>query len=129
MPTFTALAIPALAAALVAGPISVAAADSAPSGSATPAPSASGANVKSRTCARIETRITRVERATARLAGDAETKGSIARAQARLAAARAAGHADAARLLENRVAIRQDLAAALPDILARLKDSREVCTK
>ncbi|MBK6874708.1 MAG: hypothetical protein IPG94_25975 [Kineosporiaceae bacterium] len=127
MPTFTALAIPALAAALVAGPITVAAADSAPSGSATPAPSE--ANVMSRTCARIETRITRVERATARLAGDAETKGSIARAQARLAAARAAGHADAARLLENRVAIRQDLAAALPDILARLKDSREVCTK
>lgn len=126
MPAFSALAVPALAAALLAGPITVAAADS--DGSPTPAPSASG-TVTSRTCARIENRITRVEKAQARLAADAHTRGSIARAEARLAAARAAGHADAARLIENRVAIRKDLAAALPDILARLQDSRGVCTK
>jgi len=111
MPTLTLLAVPALAGALLAGPVA----------------SDSGDEL-AQICSRIPNRIERVEKAQARLGADAATKGSIARVQARLERAEAEGHTDLARLLRDRLAIRKDVAAVLPDILVHLKDAQEVCT-
>jgi hypothetical protein len=119
MPALTLLAAPVLAAALISAPVVM---------DSTPSPTA-GAGVMEKACARIPVRIERVEKVQARLAGDAETKGSIARAQMRMEKARAEGREDAAKIFENRVAIRKDIAAALPDILVHLKSSAEVCAK
>lgn len=80
-------------------------------------------------CRRIPVRLARVKSAQDRLAAGATTRGSIAFLEARIARAEAAGEDDAARLLGNRLAIRRDLAAALPDVQLRLEDSQQVCTE
>ncbi len=131
MPTLITLAAPALAAALALSP--VAGLTSGDTGDASPAASGGSGqwtqDRKEQLCGRIGNRIERVQRAQARLSGDATTAGSIARAEARAAEARTAGHEDLARVMDNRAAIRRDLAAALPDILLRLQDSQQVCAR
>jgi hypothetical protein len=115
MTTLTLLAVPALAGALLAGPV---AGDSGDSG-----------DELAQICSRIPNRIERVEKAQVRLGADAATTGSIARVQARLDRAQAEGHTDLARLLRDRLAIREDVAAVLPDILVHLKDAQQLCTR
>ncbi|MBL8930230.1 MAG: hypothetical protein JNL54_08935 [Kineosporiaceae bacterium] len=130
MPTLITLAAPAVAAALALSPLA-----GLTSGDGDASPVASGdtgqwtQDRREQLCGRIGTRIERVQRAQARLSGDATTAGSIARAEARAAEARTAGHEDLARVMDNRAAIRRDLAAALPDILLRLQDSQQVCAR
>jgi len=78
-------------------------------------------------CSRIPQRVERVEQVQHRIQGSAETKGSIAFLEARIERQRQAGHDDAVRLLENRLAVRKDVAAMLPDVLTRLHDAQQVC--
>lgn len=78
-------------------------------------------------CRRVPVRIEGVKAAQDRLAAGARTPGSIAFLQARIDRAEAAGQADTARLLGNRLAVRRDIGALLPDVLLRLQDSQEVC--
>jgi hypothetical protein len=80
------------------------------------------------TCSRLPNRIERIERVQERLNADADTPGSFAYLQARIDKNRQAGHDDAVRLLEDRMAIRKDVAALLPDVLTHLKDAQQVCT-
>jgi hypothetical protein len=81
------------------------------------------------TCSRLSDRIERVGRAQERLAGGTEVMGSVARLQARIDRARGAGHDDAVRLLEDRMAIRKDVAAMVPEVLTHLRDAQQVCSE
>lgn len=78
-------------------------------------------------CRRVPVRIAQVEAAQDRLGASARTPGSIAFLQARIDRAEAAGQSDTARLLGNRLAVRRDIEALLPDVLLRLQDSWELC--
>lgn len=99
-------------------------------GSASAAPAADGDGVRwDAACSRIGQRIERVEQRRQRITGDASTKGSIAYLEARIERQRQAGHDDAVRLLENRLAVRKDVAALLPDVLTRLHDAQQVCSE
>jgi hypothetical protein len=132
----TASAAPVSAAPTAAAP--TAARVAAPSGSAVPLPVASddpadatelpGARL-TRSCARIPARIATVEKLRTRLHADAGTRGSLAFLQARLDRANAAGRTDRARLLGDRLALRKDLDAGLPDVLTRLTDAKAVCDR
>ena len=79
-------------------------------------------------CGRVDKQIARVEKVQARLQADASTPGSLARLQARVAKATSAGNAPLAQVLTDRLAIRKDLAARLPDVLSHLQDAQSVCT-
>ena len=119
----TAVAVPLLG-------VSVARADTGPA----PAPSAAtgtadhGARL-AKACTRIPKRVERLERVQTRFHADAATRGSIAFLTARIAKADADGHADLARLLRDRLAVRKDLDGQLPDILAKLADAQQVCAE
>lgn len=82
-----------------------------------------------RACGRLPARIERLAKLQARFHADAGTKGSIAFLQARIDRARAAGHGDLARVLSDRLAVRRDIAAQLPDVLAKLQDAQRVCAQ
>jgi hypothetical protein len=78
-------------------------------------------------CTRLPARLEKVEKLRTRLHADAQTRGSLAFLQARIGTAKAAGHTDQARLLSDRLAVRKDLDASLPDILTHLLDAKQVC--
>ena len=80
-----------------------------------------------RACSRIPARIERVERLQTRFHADVRTKGSILFLQARIDKANAEGHADVAKLLSDRMAVRKDIDGSLGDVLTRLKDAQSVC--
>ena len=65
----------------------------------------------------------------ARFHADAGTKGSIAFLQARIDAATKAGQTDLVRVLTDRMAVRKDVDATLPDVLTHLKDAQAVCAQ
>src|SRR5450755_2306185 len=79
-------------------------------------------------CGRVSRQIARVEKVQARLEASSDTPGSIARLQARIDKARAAGNSDLATLLTDRLAVRKDIDATLPGVLARLKDAQSECS-
>jgi hypothetical protein len=113
-------AVTLLAAGSIAG-ASVASASSTGSGDGALGPRLTSA------CGRVGHRIERVEKVAARFHADAATKGSIAYLQARIDAATKAGQTDLARVLNDRMAVRKDVDATLPDVLAHLKDAQSVC--
>jgi hypothetical protein len=78
-------------------------------------------------CTRVAARIDRVEKVQQRFHADANTKGSIAYLQARIDTATADGNAELVRLLTDRMAVRKDIDAMLPDVLTHLKDAQAVC--
>ena len=80
-----------------------------------------------RACDRIPHRLTRLQRVQTRFHAGADTRGSIAFLEARIAKAKADGHADLERLLTDRLAVRKDIDSQLPDILAKLGDAQQVC--
>lgn len=77
-----------------------------------------------RACDRIPNLLTRSDRLQTRLAGDASTRGSIAHLEARIAKAKAAGRADLATALENRLKVRKDLQDLLPTRIEQLEKAR-----
>jgi hypothetical protein len=113
----------------VAGATAASADDSSPSSTSNPSTSAAATpgGRLAKACARIPVRLEKVEKLQTKLHGDAKTRGSIAFLQARIDRATAEGQADRARLLTDRLAVRKDLDATLPDILTRLKDAQQVC--
>jgi hypothetical protein len=111
--------------------ISVARADTAPAGGA-PAATAGGTDTGPRlaqACKRLPQRIERLGKVQTRFHAGADTRGSIAFLEARIARADAGGHADLARVLRDRLAVRKDIDSQIPDILAKLKDAQQVCQK
>jgi hypothetical protein len=78
-------------------------------------------------CSRLPGRITRLQKVQTRLHADAATKGSIAFLQARIDKATADGNTDLAKLLSDRMAVRKDIDAALPDVLTHLQDAQAIC--
>jgi hypothetical protein len=113
-------AVTLLAVGSVAG-ASVASANSTGSGDGTLGPRLATA------CGRVGHRIERVEKVATRFHADAGTRGSIAYLQARIDAATKAGQTDLVRVLNDRMAVRKDIDATLPDILTHLKDAQSVC--
>jgi len=97
----------------------------APVASADPTPS--GAPHLAAACGRLPHRIERVERLQTRFHASATTRGSIAFLSARIDKAKAEGHTDLARVLEDRLAVRRDIDSQLGDVLGKLKDARQVC--
>ncbi len=80
-------------------------------------------------CEKVTDRLARVEKAQARFAADASTRGSNAFLEARIAKATAAGQPDFAHVLSNRLASRKLLATIAPQRLTLLKDSAATCAK
>jgi len=80
-----------------------------------------------RACDRIPHRLARLQRVQTRFHAGVDTRGSIAFLEARIARAKADGHADLERLLSDRLAVRKDIDSQLPDILAKLGDAQQVC--
>jgi len=72
-------------------------------------------------CARVPNAITRTERLTERLAGDATTPGSLLWLEEKAAEARETGRDDLATGLENRLEVRTQLADLLPERLEFLQ--------
>lgn len=91
----------------------------------------SGDDVVSRLtiCDRMPARIARVEKVQARLHAGPETRGSVAFLQDRIERANAAGDADRARLLSERMAVRKEIDSSLPTILAHLKNAQTICAE
>ena len=116
---WTTAAVATLAVAPVLG-ASAAQADS------TPAPG-TGAPRLARACERVPHRIDRLEKLQTRFHAEASVKGSVAFLSARIDKARAEGRTDLVRLLTDRLAVRKDIDATLPDILAKLHDAQSVC--
>jgi len=117
---WTTVAVAGLAAVPVLG-VTAAQADTSPS------PSAPAAVRLTRACDRLPRRIARLERVQTRFHADVSTRGSIAFLTARISRADADGKADLARVLRDRLAVRNDLDGQLPDVLAKLKDAEQVC--
>lgn len=78
-------------------------------------------------CDRLPNLLLRAENLSERLAADAGTPGSLAWLDARAEAAQAAGRDDLATALRNRLEVRSDLAALLPDRIARLEQAQAWC--
>jgi hypothetical protein len=75
-------------------------------------------------CDRIPNLLRRTGNLEQRLAGDAETRGSLAWLEARIAAAEAAGRSDRAQALRARLTVREDLQELLPGRVERLEQAR-----
>jgi len=126
MSVFSALGATAAVAVLAVGSVtgaSIASASATGSGDDTLGPRLTKA------CSRVGHRIERVEKVQARFHADAGTKGSIAFLQARIDAATKAGQTDLVRVLTDRMAVRKDVDATLPDVLTHLKDAQAVCAQ
>jgi hypothetical protein len=80
-------------------------------------------------CARVPHAVERTERLQARLAGDAETRGSLAFLEDRIARATQAGHDDVATVLTARLEFRRELAGILPSRLEYLAVASDVCAE
>jgi hypothetical protein len=81
----------------------------------------------SQLCARVDKGLTKVGAVDARLHAGAETKGSLARLQARLDAATKAGDADRVRVLTDLMAMRASHAQTVTVKVAKLTDIQQVC--
>jgi hypothetical protein len=126
MSVLTALGVSAAVAALAVGSVT-----GASMASASP-PQAGADQLGARlthACGRLPARITRVEKLQTRFNADVNTPGSVLYLQARIDKANAAGKTNAARLLSDRLAVRKDLDATLPDVLAKLQDAQSVCSQ
>jgi hypothetical protein len=77
-----------------------------------------------RACDRIPNLLTRSAKLATRLAGDADTRGSIAWLQARVDKAEAAGNTDRVAALKARLKVREDLQKILPGRVERLKQAQ-----
>jgi hypothetical protein len=134
------LLVTAATAVAVAGSVAgatVARADGAPpTTSASPSGSSSGSSGSSgsagghklaRVCALVPFRIERLELLQKHLNADADTPGSLAFLTARADRAADQGHSDRSKLLTDRLAVRRDVAARLPDMLTHLRDARATC--
>ncbi len=77
-----------------------------------------------RGCDRIPNLLRRADNLEERLAGDADTRGSLAWLQARIAQAEAAGKTDRAAALEARLKVRQDVQQILPARVEQLKKAQ-----
>jgi len=95
--------------------------------SSTAATGAQGDKAWPKLCARAGKGLTRAGAADARLHTGADTKGSLARLQARLDAATKAGDADRVRVLTDLMAIRQSHAATVTVKVEKLTDVQQVC--
>jgi len=80
-------------------------------------------------CARIPRLITRTENTQARLNGDENTRGSVARLARRVEQAEKRGNADLADYLANRLEIRKQRAAIMPEQLELLHRAQAECDR
>ncbi|MHB1490814.1 MAG: hypothetical protein ACYCTH_10005 [Cellulomonas sp.] len=79
-------------------------------------------------CARVPVAQKRIAADIARIQGGSDVQGSVAWLQARANAQRAAGHADAAKRIDDRAALRSDRVAALTKRADRLaKAEQNIC--
>ena len=78
-------------------------------------------------CARVPHAIDRATRLQHRLAADDSTRGSLARLHRQADRAAAAGHPAVAKLIGDRIALRQQLADQLPERLRLLNRAKQDC--
>jgi hypothetical protein len=80
-------------------------------------------------CTRVPHLVERAEKVQPRLAGDADTRGSLAWLRARVARAEGEGRGRAANRLERRLERRTELAERLPERLENLRKARTECAE
>ena len=78
-------------------------------------------------CNRVPNLIQRVDKAQARISGDADTKGSLAWLKAREAKASANGHKRVANRLDRRIERRTERLAKLPELKTQLSKANDEC--
>ena len=78
-------------------------------------------------CGRVPTLLERVDRATTRISGDADTKGSLAWLKAKRATAEGKGAKRVVRRIDRRIERRTERLAKLPEVKAKLTAARQEC--
>ncbi|MCF3147491.1 hypothetical protein [Streptomyces platensis] len=108
-----------------AGPANAAGTDSPASAPAATAPKTGHKGHGKSLCERVPHIEKRLNKALDRLNGDARTRGSIARMEARVKKAHAKGHEEVATFLQDRLTHRKELK---PDLTRKLRDLKAVAT-
>lgn len=118
------LKIAAVAATLVAGTFAGASAANADSSPTTPS---SQAQLEA-ACYHVDQQLTRAGKLQTRLHADARTKGSLAFLQARIDRANFSGQTALAQVLSDRLVIRKQIDAQLPEVIQHLNAAKATCT-